>query len=177
MEQAAPGDSSPLSPPGRCWVVLCPPSAVSGGGGCLLLVAAAGGGAVLSAAGGGCLWLVVIVYDIRLYTTAPGINARARVRTETHIKHLPASLRYAGGVLGVPEGGYSREDVKSRGGALKCDCDGLPLFEAGQRGQKKGSASGTNTAGAAFCCRWGLVLPGGVVALDLLPDGAADKAV
>lgn len=28
-----------------------------------------------------------------------------------------------------------------------------------------------------FCCRWGLVLPGGVVALHLLADGAADEAV
>ena len=98
---------------------------------CPPLVAVVGGGAVLSAAGGGGLWWGVIVYNIRLYTTAHGINARARVGGKTSIRHFPASLRYAGGVLGVSESGYSRKDIKSRKGVLKCDYDSLALFGAG----------------------------------------------
>lgn len=59
-------------------------------------------------------------------------NKRARVGGgETCIKHFPALLRYAGDVLGTFEGGYSCENIKSRGGALKCDCDSLVLFGAG----------------------------------------------
>jgi hypothetical protein len=52
--------------------------------------------------------------------------------------------------LGTFEGGYSCEDIKSRGGALKCDYDSLVLFEGVDRGRKKDSSSGTNTVEAAF---------------------------
>ena len=97
--------------------------------------------------------------DIILYSTAPGINARARVGGETHIKHFPASLRYAGDVFGTFERGYSCENIKSRGGALKCDCDSLVLFGGGGQDQKKSSTSGTNTAGAAFLLPVGLSPP------------------
>lgn len=107
-----------------------------------------------------CWWLLLMaLYDdlrqeagacnmVRYYITYNRArNKRARTRRgETCIKHFPASLRYAGGVLG----GYSCEDIKSRGGALKCDYDSLVLFGGVYRGQKKDSSSGTDTVEAAF---------------------------
>ena len=66
---------------------------------------------MICGAGWGCAVLLlqvilsIIKDDIILCTIAPGINARAREGVETSIKHFPSSLRYAGGVLGVSEGG------------------------------------------------------------------------
>lgn len=67
---------------------------------------------------------------------------------------------------------------KRVGGALKCDYGGLVLFVGVDQGQKKRQLQRHEYRRSCFfVCRWCLVLPGGVVALDLLPDGAADKAV
>ena len=95
VEQAAPGDSSPLSPSGRVWAVLRPLSAVSGWCGRRWRV-----WLVVCGVSWLCLSLsCVILYDT-LYNRARNKRARTRRGGETCIKHFPASLRYAGGVFG-----------------------------------------------------------------------------
>lgn len=79
----------------------------------------------------------VILYYFIIFNRARNKRTRTRTRTRGLRNALRGSVGRSVGVLGVSEGGYSRKDIKARGGALKCDYGGLVLFRGVDRGQKK----------------------------------------
>ena len=117
----------------------------------------------------------VILYDT-LYNRARNKRARTRGSGNAYkaLSRVPAPCWRRFGRVG---GLLSRKYIKSRGGALKCDYGSFELFGAGGREQKKAAPAARIPPGLLFLLPVGLVFPGGVVALDLLPDGAAYKGI